>query len=293
MSLVTNTGAGIDPCKEYKRMKHQISQILKSSATFVVAAFIAISMTVITTAQTVSAAESVTFPNAARDCDNNAVLYCGANTVAELNKKYSENASAQVIFTYFGISKAEVQSMGTTAVAGYVTKDGRVLVGDKQVANNATTAGRHNITGSTKVVSQNVTFYTRTPSVSFRSERLPAFVVLNKDKQFEYAVIVACGNPVKATNTVPAPKPAPAPAPAPVKPVETPAPAPAPAPVVVPVEVPAPAPEPVVVPVEAPAPAPAPVELIKAGPASAFSLFAGTSVLAAAGHAAFTRTRRS
>lgn len=258
------------------KMNTQVSQIIKRTGALTAAVLIAVSMTVAVNVQTVAAAEAINFANAARDCDDNAVLHCGAMTTTELNQKYNASTSGQVIFTYFGISKAEVQTMGTTAVAGYVTKDGKVLVGDKQVATGALTAGRQNLAGSTKVVSQNVTFYTRTPSVSFKNDKLEAFVVLNKDKQFEYAVIASCGNPVKATNTVPAP------APAPVQPVETPvAPAPAPAPVVTPVEAPA------------PAPAPAPVELVAAGPASVATLFAGTSVLAAAGHAVFSRMRRS
>lgn len=132
-----------------------------------------------------------------RDCDDNAVLRCGAMTTNELQSKY-QNQNAQPIFSYFGISQQEINSMDSSAVAGQVTRDGQVKVGGKVVATNAMTAGRQNMAGSTKVNSGGQTFYARPTGVSFQSQSLPAFVVM-KNGIFQYAVIASCGNPVKAT----------------------------------------------------------------------------------------------
>jgi uncharacterized repeat protein (TIGR01451 family) len=81
-------------------------------------------------------------------------------------------------------------------VEGSVTTENKVLIGDKVVATNAVTAGRQNMPGSTPIL--NGQFYERPPSVSFNSSPLRAFVKMDQD-QFKYAVIMSCGNPVKAT----------------------------------------------------------------------------------------------
>jgi hypothetical protein len=229
---------------------------------------------------------AVTF-NSARDCDSNAVIHCGAMSTGELVNKYNANPSAQAIFSWFGISSQSVQNMHATAAAGKVTKNGEVLVNGKVVANNAVTAGRHNITrngGSTKVVHNGVTFYVRAPHVSFRSNSLDAFVVLNKDGQFVYAVLASCANPVKARNVVPAPKPEKKPEVK--KPVEEKKP-----------EEKKPEVKPEVKPEKKPEKKeevkPAPKELPKTGPAAAAGYFIGTSLLGTAAHAVYSRRRKS
>lgn len=189
----------------------------------------------------------------ATDCDTNAVIYCGAQSTSQVVDAYQNGVkdhntakSIQDIYTYFKISASTVSSLSSTAAAGHVNKDGSVYVDSstKAVATNAVTAGRGNIAGSTQVTSGSTTFYTRPPSVSFRSTSLPAFVVM-QDGTFKFAIIESCGNPVKAT---PVPKPVPPkPTPAPVTPTTTPTPTPTPQPT------PSPAPTPPVpVPVSTP-----------------------------------------
>lgn len=236
-----------------------------------------------------------------RDCDANAVLRCGAYTTAEVKQKYDSQAGAKTIFSHFGISSTEVSSMHTTAVSGFVTKGGRVLVKDQTVATNAQTAGRQNMPGSKAVTQNGTTFYTRAPSVSFSQDKLDAYVVM-KNGQFQYAVIKSCGNPVKAT---PVEKPKPTPAPAAAKPVVTPLP-------VTPVQqspAPAPAPKPPqsqpaqvqivqtkqVVEVAAPAPAPAPaapVVLPKTGPGEVIGASAAVSMASTFGYGLYAFLRR-
>ena len=158
-----------------------------------------------------------------RDCDNNAVLNCGAMSTDELYGKYYQSESAQTIFEYFGMSSETVRNMERYAVAGKVHRDGRVTVDGDTVATGAYTVGRQNMTGSNRVEEGDTTFYTRSPSVSFRSDGLDAFVVLDENGQYTHAVIASCGNPVRANpvpvevaeKEVPTPEPVPVPEPEP------------------------------------------------------------------------------
>lgn len=131
-----------------------------------------------------------------RDCDDNAVMHCGALSTDELKQKHT-GSGVVGIFNHFGISETEISNIGSTAQAGHVTRNGDVVVDGRVVATDAVTAGRQNMSGSTKVMAGGVAFYKRPVSVSFAQERLPAFVVM-KDGQFSYAILASCGNPVSA-----------------------------------------------------------------------------------------------
>lgn len=189
----------------------------------------------------VSALMPMVHAESARDCDDNAVLKCGAYTTEEVNQKYDASPSAKTIYHHFDVSSIDVNNLGTTAKNGYVTPGGRVMIGDETVATDAVTAGRQNIAGSKEVTANGVTFYTRSTDVSLNNGKLEAYVVM-KDGVFDFAIIKSCGNPVRATPktpetpstpapTPPAPTPAPVPTPAPAPPAPTPAPTP-PAPIV-------------------------------------------------------------
>lgn len=230
--------------------------------------------------------QAATSINTVRDCDANAVVYCGATTTKELTNKYDSNASARAIYSHFGITKQDVHNMSKTAKAGRVTKNGDVYLNGKVVARSAVTAGRQYIPGSTKVTYKGVTFYKRHPKVSFVSNSLDAFIVM-KDGQFDFAILAACGNPVSAKPTTKPKKPAPKkPAPekpAPEKPVVPEVPTPEePTP-----EEPTPeepTPEEPIIPEEEPAPEEkvevieeTPEALPNTGPANAIGLFLGSS----------------
>jgi hypothetical protein len=161
--------------------------------------------------------------SSSRDCDSNAVIRCGALSTDELRRKYNDNRNARVVFSHFGISSSDVRQLDAQGQQGYVTKSGEVVVDGKTVARSARTAGMQDMPGSRKVTRQGVTFYTRSPSVSFQQDRLPAFVMM-KDGRFEFAVIASCGNPVTA-RPVERPTPPPAPVEKPVQ--ESPQPPPA------------------------------------------------------------------
>lgn len=194
--------------------------------------------------------------NSARDCDNNAVINCGALSTNEVQVGYSQKGVAD-IYNYFGISKADIDNINATAVSGLVYKDGTIKVGSTIVATNAITAGRLYIAGSAHVTSGTTSFYTRAPSVSFRSSPLVAYVVLSNN-QFKYAILAACGNPVKGT---------PVPQPTPTPPAPTPMPPTPPTP-------PAPTPTPPSTQTPPSTPTPPPTELPSTGPAEVFTVLA-------------------
>lgn len=141
-------------------------------------------------------------------CNNSAIIRCGVSNTTDLLKKYNENTTAGAntrnVFgsSYFGISRADVEAMGSTAVAGVITRGGDVMVGDQVVATGATTAGYANMANSTRHENNGTVFYSRAPSVSIPVEKSPAFVVM-KDNKFVFAIIGTCGNPVKATPKTP------------------------------------------------------------------------------------------
>jgi len=158
---------------------------------------------------------ALSLPTSCNDASNE-VIWCGAATPAQLEHDYTHGdghnsaVSIQNIYSYFGITAADISSMQTKAVAGSVTKSGDVLVNGKVVATNAITAGRQTIPGSTAVTYHGTTFYKRPPSVSFLANSLSAFVVMNNNR-FSFAILSSCGNSIVATPLVPAPKPTPKP----------------------------------------------------------------------------------
>ena len=152
-----------------------------------------------------ASAAPVSTPN----CDNNAVVYCGATSANDLINKYDNGdghnsaASIQNIYSCFGISSADVHGMTGTA-NGYVTNTGDVYLGNQVVAHVAMTGGRQDIGGgaSTQKDCNGTTVWERSPSVSFQNPQLAAMVVM-KNGVFQYAVLISCGNFVVAQPIVP------------------------------------------------------------------------------------------
>ncbi len=136
------------------------------------------------------------------DCDNNAIIHCGAHSTSALIHDYNSSAYVRGVYAEFGISQADMASLAATNVAGQVTKSGNVFIDgqSRAVATGAVTGGRQNIPGSTKVNHQGAIFYKRPPSVSFQQNSLPAFVSM-KNGHFQFAVIASCGNAVAAQPT--------------------------------------------------------------------------------------------
>lgn len=136
-----------------------------------------------------------------RDNDSNAVVKNGAYSKTELIAKLQNGDGVhsgnelRKEFESRGITVESIRSDNT--VNGYVTKGGRVIVGDKTVATGAKSYGRSSLPGSVKQGN----LYLRSTSVSFNSNKLPAYVHLENGK-FKYAIIKSCGNMTIATPVV-------------------------------------------------------------------------------------------
>lgn len=131
-----------------------------------------------------------------RDCDTNAVIYCGTWSKKELIDKINlgdgrySGAGLKTLFASLGIYTEDINSE-RTLYNGKVWKNGNVTLDGKVVATGVLSGGRHNLTGSTFWKG----LYWRSPSVSFVSDGLDAFVYMD-GSQFGYAIIKSCGNPV-------------------------------------------------------------------------------------------------
>jgi len=141
-----------------------------------------------------------------RDCDSNAVIYCGTLTKTELKNKlnsgtgkvYQSSGDLQKLFKYYGFEMSHIDNLSE----GMVTKDGKVIVNNKTVATNVKSMGRSYIPGSTRVSAFSYPLYLRSPSLSFISSTIPAFVRLNPNGTMRYAIIKSCGNIVPGVSYV-------------------------------------------------------------------------------------------
>ena len=162
---------------------------------------------------TVFTSLAVTAASQPRDCDNNAVVYCGAYTKTELNKKISEgdtrNSAANLKQIFFNEGRGITLSGINNAVDGTVFKDGRVVVGGKIVATGAKSVGRQQLSSSTKQGS----VWIRPVNVSFKSDSIAAFINMDGGV-FRWAILKSCGNFVSA-KAVPTPAPTNTPKPSP------------------------------------------------------------------------------
>lgn len=149
----------------------------------------------------------ITVNAAARDCDSNAVIYCGAYTTEELARKINNgttgpnqsSAQLKALFAKYNIYTSDFSKLKN----GRVTSNNRVYVGDKIVKYDALSMGRSYMPGSTDVPGISYDLWLRHPSVSFRSSSLDAFVYLNDDGSMRYAIIKSCGNIVPGRMPLP------------------------------------------------------------------------------------------
>ena len=147
----------------------------------------------------------------ARDCDDNAIMRCGALDAGEFRNKYNQNAPGDLaaIYGHYWIPR-DVQ-----VVEGQSFRDGTVRVNGRVVAKNAESIGRQPISGSRPISIAGKTYYQTSNANAFLSDGLATMVALDAQGNFKYAIIKACGNPIYAT---PVPPPTP---PQPPKPTPT------------------------------------------------------------------------
>lgn len=81
-------------------------------------------------------------------------------------------------------------------VDGRACKDGNVYVGDRVVARDSRSIGRNPIQGSRPISIGGQTYYETHNSQALLQNCLDAFVKLDGNGSFTYAIIKACGNPI-------------------------------------------------------------------------------------------------
>ncbi len=138
------------------------------------------------------------------ECDSNAIIRCGALTETSLAQKYAANATGDLdnIYGAYGITSAMIANHSGTP--GYVTKTGDVVVDGKVVATNAYSLGRLYRSGGTVKMIDGVKYYEGATSVRFVATKLEAFVYRDASGKFLGAILLACGNAIRAT---PVPQP--------------------------------------------------------------------------------------
>lgn len=150
-----------------------------------------------------------------RDCDNFAVVRCGTMSPDEIRAKFTSKSDIAGIYARFGISRAHLDG---NYVNGVVWRDGRVTLDNGTVvATNAHTAIR-NIRGGAQIGGTNAKYVHANRMGSAQH----AFIRLNANGQFVFAIMSPCGNPVEADNVVPNPPTPPTPPTPPVTPQPTP-----------------------------------------------------------------------
>ena len=143
----------------------------------------------------------------ARDCDSNAIIYCGFTSNSDFIKTVKSNSSGnghsdlKKVFNYFNLPASEYDRFVSEAKSGTVYKDGRVVVGGQTVAKNAKSLGRTTLRGgrSVKYISDNKYYYSSV-DISFLSSSLPAKVLFDKNGEVQTVVLMSCGNPVWGDN---------------------------------------------------------------------------------------------
>lgn len=78
-----------------------------------------------------------------RNCNDDAIIRCGAITEAELLQKYDQNVGdVQAVYKHYGITRADLAGTASTIKHGTVYRDGRVVVDGKTVATGAYSVSR-------------------------------------------------------------------------------------------------------------------------------------------------------
>lgn len=135
--------------------------------------------------------------SAAVDCDSNAIIKCGYNSLGDFLSKFQQNpyGDLQNIYGNWGVSGSEIASQGQHVT---VYKNGEIKTDDGTVvATGAYSLGRQqNNSNRSSINIAGKTYYYGTTQVSFAANSLDGYAVFNSDDHsMKLAVLTACGNP--------------------------------------------------------------------------------------------------
>lgn len=152
----------------------------------------------------------------AASCDKVNIIYCGlegsnaSDYISSFQKLYEKNndnghQDLQAIFNWAGISDSDAKNMNTSNTkVGTLYRNGDIKVDGTVVASDAWVSARFTEGNGFTKIKDGV--WARKTTTSLAADTYKVIVHFNADGTFDAAVMVDCGNAVKATKKTP-PKP--------------------------------------------------------------------------------------
>ncbi len=151
-----------------------------------------------------------------KDCDNNALVYCGFTSASNFISKVRSNNSGnghndlQAIYAHFGLEPSDYDRFVSSAQQGVAYANGQVVVNGQVVATNVKSIGRIASYQGPGYFTMNINgtnYYGNTNGNAFgataRSEGLPVTVLFNSQGVMQFAVLDSCANPQFGTTVTP------------------------------------------------------------------------------------------
>jgi hypothetical protein len=149
-----------------------------------------------------------------KDCDDNAIMRCGADDNAKFisnvktnNKAVKTQTDLAGLYDHYGLSASDYARFQSTAQAGTVYSDGTVKVNNQTVLTGAISMGRQSFGNPARkaTVVNGKTYYSSPLKTSLAKgvSSLPVMVMFDAKGQVEFIAMNACGNPVWGTKTTP------------------------------------------------------------------------------------------
>src|SRR5688572_8486250 len=138
------------------------------------------------------------------DCDNNAIMRCGAaNKSVFIDKVQNNNGNTQYdlkgIYNHFGLTSGQYGDFETYAQYGTFHRSGSITVAGQEVAYNGHSMGRHNFGGSKSYPISGVgSYFYGTPNQRWSSgtSSIPVMVWFDDEGVVKAIFMNPCGNPV-------------------------------------------------------------------------------------------------
>lgn len=143
-----------------------------------------------------------------QDCKANSIIVCGSPTADDFISKVRAdndghgNHDLQAVYSDFGLVPSEYSQFVTNARPGMALQNGTVVVDGQTVATNAWSIGRTQFSYTTPITINGKTYF-KANDTQVLLQNLPVMVMFNAQGQMQFAVMNACGNPIKAENVAP------------------------------------------------------------------------------------------
>lgn len=147
----------------------------------------------------------------ANDCDDNAIIKCGFSSKTDFINKVNANDNQnghhdlQAFYANFGLSASDYQNFKDNAVLGDATRDGRIVVNGKTVADSTISFGRqlsvHQPNPTIRTIN-GIQYYGNVPNITYKAgvSSIPVYVLFDDQGNVKFTVMPACGNTVTGHN---------------------------------------------------------------------------------------------